>query len=115
MPIGSRFAQYMNPILDALRQLGGSARPGEVYDWVAQRLGIPDAVRNEKNKSGGCRFENEVAWARFYLVRSGYLDSSRRGVWSLTEQGRSAAPLSDEQIADIIRQVQAQGAEDVVT
>ncbi len=37
-----------------------------------------------------------MAWARFYLVREGLLDSSKRGVWSLTERGRSTA-LSPEQ------------------
>src|SRR5713101_6289268 len=110
MPIGSRFARYMNSVLDALRELGGSARPGEVYDWIAQRLGISDAERSEDNRSGASRFENDVAWARFYLVRTGYLDSSRRGVWSLTEQGRTAGVLSDEHIGDIIRQGQTQAA-----
>ena len=33
---------------------------------------------------------------RFYLVQEGLLDSSRRGVWSLTERGR-ATTLTDEQ------------------
>lgn len=30
-----------------------------------------------------------ASWARLYLVRSRYLDSSKRGVWSLTEKGWS--------------------------
>lgn len=110
MPIGSRFAQYMNPLLDALKELGGSARPGEVHDWLAAHLKIPDERRAEAHRTGASRFENDVAWARFYLARIGYLDSSRRGVWSLTEKGRAAAQLSDEQINGIMRQVQAQAA-----
>jgi restriction system protein len=107
MPLAARFARYMNPVLAALSDLGGSARPGEVYEWVAKNFRISEAERAEKLRSGGSRFENDVAWARFYLVRAGYLDSSRRGVWSLTEQGRSAETLSDEQVKDIIRQVDA--------
>jgi restriction endonuclease Mrr len=27
-----------------------------------------------------------VDWARFYLTKAGYLDSSERGVWSLTRK-----------------------------
>jgi restriction system protein len=108
MVIRSRFARYINPVLEALRELGGSARPGEVCDWVAQRLSISDEERAEENRSGGSRFANDVAWARFYLVRAGYLDSSSRGVWSLTERGRNVGMLSEDQIADIIREVQAQ-------
>lgn len=106
MSLGSRFARYMNPVLDALRDLGGSARPGEVCDWVAEHLQLSAAQLAENNRSGGSRFENDVAWARFYLVRTGYLDSSRRGVWSLTEQGRNAKTLSDDEINDIIQKVQ---------
>jgi restriction system protein len=83
----SRFARYLNPILAALRELGGSARPGEVFDWVAEHLHISDEERSIELQSGASRFENDIAWARFYLVRVGYLESSRRGVWALTEQG----------------------------
>jgi restriction system protein len=41
-----------------------------------------------------------VAWARFYLVREGLLDSSKRGVWSLTERGR-ATTLTLEQAREV--------------
>lgn len=110
MPIRARFARYFNPVLDALRALGGSARPGEVCDWIAEQLRISDDERDKENPSGGSQFENDVAWVRLYLVRTGYLDSSRRGVWSLTEQGRNARDLSDDQIAQIIRAAQAVSA-----
>lgn len=107
MAIRARFARYFNPVLDALRALGGSARPSEVCDWIAERLAISEQERDKQNPSGGSQFENDVAWVRLYLVRTGYVDSSRRGVWSLTEKGRAAQNLSDEQIAQIIRDSQA--------
>jgi restriction system protein len=103
----ARFARYFNPVLDALRALGGSARPAEVCDWIAEQLGLSQAERDKANQSGDSQFENDVAWVRFYLVRTGYLDSSTRGVWSLTEQGRTAGKLSDEQIAEVIRRSSA--------
>ena len=108
MTTEARFAQYMGPILVALRELGGSARPREVYDAVAGLLKITDEERNAENQSGTSRFENEVAWARLYLVRTGYLDSSRRGVWSLTDLGRDTENLTGENLAQIIRAVQSQ-------
>ena len=114
MPIGSRFARYINPVLDALRELGGSARPREVYDWVAQHLGISDAERSVKHRSGSSKVENDIAWARSYLAKTGYLDSSKHGVWSLTEKGRTAGVLSDECIENIIRQAQTQAAPGLV-
>ncbi len=110
MAIRARFGRYINPVLEALRDLGGSARPREVYDWVAQNLSISDEERAVQNKSGVSRFENDVAWARHYLVKAGLLDSSRWGVWSLTEAGRTAGTLTDEQVNELMRTVQAQAA-----
>jgi len=89
-PDGTRFLRYFGPLLDALRNLGGSGTPEEVAERVAKDMGLSDAEQNELLPSGGLRYRTNVAWARFYLVREGLLDSSKRGVWSLTERGRSA-------------------------
>lgn len=93
---GAKFLQWFGPLLDALRELGGSGTPDEVVDQIATTLNIPDKQLNETLPSGELRFRNQVAWARFYLYREGLLDSSRRGVWSLTEKGR----LSNLEIND---------------
>lgn len=86
---GSQFVKYFGPLLDALRGLGGSGSPEEVVERIASDLKLTDAIQNELLPSGGARYRNQVAWARFYLVREGLLDSSKRGVWSLTERGRA--------------------------
>lgn len=97
---GTKFLKFFGPLLDALRKLGGSGTPDEVVEQIAADLQISDDVQNELLPSGSPRFRNQVAWARFYLVREGLLDSSKRGVWSLTEAGR-AAHLSVQQARDI--------------
>lgn len=93
---GAQFVRYFGPLLDALRGLGGSAKTDEAVDRVASNLNLPDDLLNEILPSGSSRFRNQVAWARFYLVREGLIDSSKRGVWSLTEKGFNAS-LSQEQ------------------
>jgi restriction system protein len=97
---GPQFVRYFGPLLDALRKLGGSATPEEAVEQIAKDLGITDAEQDERLTSGEPRFKNQVAWARFYLVRDGMLDSSKRGVWSLTDKGRTAT-LTHEQAKDI--------------
>ena len=97
---GSAFVRYFGPLLDALRGLGGSGTPDEVVERIAKDLKLPDTLQNELMSSGQPRFRNQVAWARFYLVREGLLDSSKRGVWSLTERGRTTK-LSPEQSRDV--------------
>lgn len=98
---GTQFLKHFGPLLDALRKLGGSGTPDEVAERVAADLGLSDATQNELLPSGEPRFKNQVAWARFYLAREGLLDSSKRGVWSLTERGR-AASLTYEQAREIV-------------
>ena len=93
---GAQFVRYFGPVLDALRDLGGSGTPDEVVERVAKDLQLPDAVQNDLLPSGEPRYRNQVAWARFYLVREGLVDSSKRGVWSLTERGRKTTLTPEE-------------------
>lgn len=86
---GTKFLQYFGPLLDALRKLGGSGTPDEAAEQVATDLTMSDELQNELLPSGGLRYRTNIAWARFYLVKEGLLDSSKRGVWSLTERGRN--------------------------
>jgi restriction system protein len=61
---------------------------------------LADALQNELLPSGESRYRNQVAWARFYLAQEGLLDASKRGVWRLTERGRTTH-LSYEQSHEI--------------
>jgi restriction system protein len=97
---GAKFVRYFGPLLNALRGLGGSAKADEAVDRVADDLKLSDDVLNETLPSGGSRFRNQVAWARFYLVREGLLDSSKHGVWSLTNKGMETT-LTPEQARQI--------------
>ncbi|MBH0178548.1 MAG: restriction endonuclease [Nitrospira sp.] len=105
----SQFSRYIGPVLAAIRELGGSGRPDEVRTVVARDLRISDAEQSEPLPSGvQSRFENQVHWARFYLAKAGYIDSSQRGVWTLTEKGRSLGEITPDEIHRIIREVSEQ-------
>jgi restriction system protein len=105
MPV-LQFDKYINPLLSALKRLGGSARPSEACALIARDLGLTDSDLDERLANGVSRFENRVHWARFYLVKSGFIDSSKRGVWSLTEKGLSTPTLDPAGINELIRTVQ---------
>ena len=99
--------RYFGPVLAALNELGGSARPAEVRELIVRDLGISEDEQAETMSSGYPRFDNQVAWARFYLAKAGLIDSSRRGVWALSDTGRSAHPLSLDRALELFRTVQA--------
>jgi len=84
---GPEFIRFMKPILRVLQDLGGSGTAGEVADRAIELLKIPEQEQQIILKSGQSRVYNQVHWARLYLARAGYIDSSKRGVWSLTEKG----------------------------
>ena len=102
----SEFATYINPLILALRKLGGSARADEVCNVIAEALHLPDAVLDKQLKNGESRFKNQVHWARFYLANTEYIDSSKRGVWTLTEKGQTTSELNEDQLREIIQEVQ---------
>jgi restriction system protein len=84
---GAEFVQWMGPLLDALRSLGGEAKPREVCDWIAEQKKVSSAKLDETTSNKQLRFNNQVAWARQYLVWEGLLDGSKRGIWALTATG----------------------------
>lgn len=109
----SQFTRYIEPVIEAIRELGGSGRPEEVREVIARNLSISETEQSEPLPSGvQSRFENQVHWARFYLVKAGYIDSSQRGVWSLTERGRATGKVSEDEIQLILKTVNGQTKRD---
>lgn len=91
------------PLLQALRDLGGSATPVEARKKIIENEHLSDEVINEtRGKTKVNKFENEVAFARNYLVGAGYIDKSVRGVWTLTEAGKTVE-LTAEMASDIFK------------
>lgn len=87
MAKGPQFTRYMLPLMLALKSMGGSASSSEATDAVIEREKVPESELEKTNKNGQSKVRNQIAWARMYLVYAGYIDSSARGVWSLTERG----------------------------
>ncbi|TGQ04499.1 AAA family ATPase [Mesorhizobium sp. M2E.F.Ca.ET.219.01.1.1] len=104
---GPRFVHYFNPVLDALRAQGGSATPDKVFAWIKDHLDIPAAEIEGVNKGGQSKFNNKVAWARFYLAKAGLIDAAKRGVWALTSEGLNTS-LTHAGALQIFREVQSQ-------
>jgi restriction system protein len=83
----SEFIKWMGPILDALRALGGSGTPKEVTEKIIVDQKISENVLSEKISSGMSRFQNQVYWGRQYLVWENLLESTKKGIWKLSERG----------------------------
>jgi restriction system protein len=100
-----KFYAFIDPLLQALKELGGSARPSEVCAFIAKNLALPESVLAERLKNGVSKFENQVHWARFYLAKAEYIDSSRHGVWLLTEKGQKAPLFTPKRLRELVQTV----------
>jgi restriction system protein len=105
MMLGSEFARWINPVLKALSELGGSAQPREVVELVGRNERVADEVLDQINLAGGQRFTNQVHWAWFYLAEAGFIDRSRHDVWKLTEKGTKIGQLDEAAIKALVDEV----------
>lgn len=75
-------------MIEALKELGDSATPQEASDLIARNCDVSDDKKEELTNSGTPRFHNQVCWARQYLVWEGLVGSVKRGIWTLTQEGK---------------------------
>ena len=95
-----QFDELINPTLQALKQLGGSASIDELVPEIVYLLGLPQEITEiPHGSSSRTELEYRSAWARTYLRRDGFLENSARGIWALTPKGFQAEAVDGRQIA----------------
>lgn len=99
------FLRWFAPLIQALRDLGGSGTPAEARAKIIENEQLSeDEINETRGKNNVNKFENEVAFARSYLVNAGYIDKSVYGIWTLTEAGKSV-DMTSEMASDIFKNV----------
>ena len=82
---------YELPILEAVYELGGSARMGEVLKLVEKKMQhlLGDVEYQTQPSGADLRWRNTAQWARNTLVhqRGMLKKDSSHGVWELTDKG----------------------------
>lgn len=100
------FDRMMNPLLIALKDLGGSGTIEEIYAAVAEQLQLSDEqleVLHNPEKSSRTEVEYRLAWTRTYLKKYGLLENSTRGVWALTNKGRQTESVNPAKVKRFVR------------
>ena len=84
----ARFKKWLNPVIMALRELGGSAGTQDVYNKIIELYEVSEEELSQKHNSGIPVLINDIDWAKNYLGYEGFLDSnSPRGIWTLSRLG----------------------------
>ena len=96
----------MWPTLQALVKTGGSASVQEISKEIAEIMELSDEVLEElQGESRQPKLDYRAGWARTRLKHVGAVDNSRRGIWSITDHGRSLD--SDQRVREADAREQA--------
>ena len=98
----------LNPLLQALRQLGGSGSVEEIYEKVTEIMEFPEDILNvphNPEKSNLTEVAYRLAWARTYLKKFGILENSSRGVWAIVPDKRHIEKVNHKEVVRVVREM----------
>jgi restriction system protein len=83
-------ANIQLPLLKVLDEAGGSLSLHDTLIKVKKKYTeLTDEAKASLTSTQENRLNNRIAWARQQLVDIGELDGTQRGIWKITENGRS--------------------------
>ena len=101
------FDALMNPVIRALKSLGGSGTIEEIDDKTTEIADLSDEqleVLHNPAKGGHTEIEYRLAWTRTYLKKYGVLENSSRGVWALTPEGRQLDQVNPKAVRRFVQE-----------
>ena len=101
------FDGLINPVLQALKFLGGSGTIEEIDNKVADIVKIPTdqlEILHNPVKGGLTEIEYRLMWTRTYLKKFGLIENSARGVWSLSPKVSSIDKVDEKEVVRIVRE-----------
>lgn len=85
-----QYHELMWPALTALKELGGSATVQEMYEKVVEDEHFTAEQQAIATKDGRMsEIEYRLHWARTHLKGIGAIANSARGVWAITDKGKT--------------------------
>src|SRR5437016_6244744 len=101
------YDELIQPLFQALKELGGSGSIEEIEEKVAQILSLPEgvtAIRHNPEKSNQTEFGYRLAWARTYLKNFGLIENSARGVWAIAADKRHIETIDAHEVVRVVRE-----------
>lgn len=98
-----KFDELFNPVLEAIKKLGGSASISELDEEVTKNLHLTDKEIAEAHNERMTELEYRLGWARSYLKAYGLLNNSERGIWVLTAKGKDVDTVDSRQVTRFFR------------
>lgn len=105
---GPTYDKMMNPLIQAMRDLGGSGTIEEIVSRVSEIMNISEEqldTVHDPERGGQTEFEYRLAWTRTYLKKFGLLENSSRGIWALTAKGRDIEEVDEKSVIRFVKEL----------
>ena len=99
-----KYKDLLNPTLQALKELGGSANSNEIEEKIIEIQKLTDNQINEIHKGSRTKLNYQLAWAKNNLKNYELLENSSRGIWSLTEKGNHEKLIDVEKLLKAVQE-----------
>ncbi len=102
-----KYHELMNPLLQAMHELGGSGSIDEIAQKVSELSDLSEDILNvphNAEKSNQTEIEYRLAWARTYLKKYGLIENSERGVWVIVPEKREIKKVNPQEVVKIVRE-----------
>ena len=103
-----RIVDMINPMLQALRNLGNSASNEAIRQEVARIMDLSQAQIQATFTRNGIdvrRVDNRLDWVKVYLGTTGYMEKQGDSVWTLTERGIQSDVVDPQEIISRAREI----------
>ncbi len=99
------FDMMINPTLQAIKELGGSANINEIYNKVIEIMQLPDDIIEipHSDKSSQSEIEYRLAWSRTYLSKYGVITNTSRGVWVTNSEYKDKISIDVDKCVATVR------------
>lgn len=104
------YDELMWPTLLALRSLGDSGSIDEINTKVAEVMGLTESQLQVLHQDGPqTKIGYRMHWSRSYLRMGGAIENVSRGVWAVTEAGRTMSEAEVQAIKPMVRAMYGSG------
>lgn len=99
------YSNLINPTIEALQTLGGSATINEIYSEVIKNMQLSEKIVDfpHSEKSSQTEIQYRLAWARTYLKIYGVIEKTQRGVWAILPEHKDTYSIDIDKCVNTVR------------
>jgi len=98
-----QYTEMFNPVLQALRDLGGSGSNEEINNKVIENQKYASEIIDILHGDGPMtEIEYRLAWSKTYLKKYGILENSSRGIWAISNEKNSIKEVNPKDVVDYV-------------